>query len=733
MQSIHTGGRLGLATVMAWLGWTAVAGAFPSWMGVYGTLARHGGGNPGTFTILMNQDYVGLQAEVGIRVNGGTWQTYPMVYAGQVEGNSKWTFSPGSVFPAGASVVYYFHGFDRWGGHIWDSADGRNYQFTADGAGGLSFGAPVDLGAFANPAESLRDVSISSNRIVAVSGERLNRGTVGLNTTTWSGWSSTPAGIRTVVASGARVVMVGSSGPQLLVYLSTNGGVSFGPAVALPVDGNSVVSVDAGARGSEFLVVCTTTPNGDYPFDARLLWSLRSTDGGQTWGRARAVDSDVMGWMDDLEVEANAEAWFVKYRYVQQAYSTAIRAARSTDGQNWQVASLFGDKAGSMSSLAVTPAGAFVAMDPYYNNATRFARFLNGAGTWEQLPIPHPEGYGSGRSVELAAGPQGTLYFFRNGSYPSLTWSVSKSIDQGWSWQPAGTMDPPSTSGYVSLSRVLSQGGVLHLAWAANTTTLWQVSRQAVGGPVHWVGNTRHSPTNGAITASNELVVAVESWPAGNGVAASIVYSTNGTNWYTLPMEQAGRAGNNDRWTVNLGMFSAGTTVRYAVQVTDGNGLARWDNNGGQDYRASVNRQQIAAHAPVFASLNPYLGDPERVRVNGRTKDSNNGFGPLSPVEPIVVTARPAESGNGNTVQFAVDLTSFLVYTTTPGDWSRAQIVYGTFSPGAFSNKPIFDTTTFNLGPFQPNTPVEFWLGAQNSLGFGYAQQAGRNFSFYVR
>lgn len=732
-MKIHKSMGFRAATVVAlWLVWVGSATAIPSWMGVYGSIFRLSGDNPGTFTILMNQDYFGLQAEVGIQVNGGAWTTYPMTYAGRVDGNSKWTFSPSSAFPAGATVVYYFHGYDKWGGHIWDSDGGRNYRFTVESSSGLSFGAAVNIGNFVEPSESLRDASISGQRILALSGQRLNRGTVGVNTTTWSGWNTVPANMQSVAISGSRVVLAGNSGAHVLVHVSTNGGVSFGPATALPVNGSSVFSLDVGARGSEFVIVCAAPPSGDYVFNAHTLWSLRSTDGGQTWSPARPVDSADMGWMDDIDVEANGDAWYVKYRYVQQAYSTIIRAARSTDGQNWQVSSLFGDKAGSMSSLLVTPAGAFVAMDPYYHHATRLARFITSAGLWEQLSLAHPEGYSSGRSVELAAGPQGTLYFFRNSGSTIPAWSISKSIDQGWSWQANGSVTPPPSTNYVALSRVLSAGGNVHLAWSAYPATLWQVSRQAAGGPVYWCGNTRHSPSGSALTHTNELVVSVESWPASNAVSALITYTT-GSTFFTLPMEPAGRVGNNDRWTVNLGMFAPGTTIRYAVEVTGGDGVVRRDNHGGNDYQATVNRQINEQHIPVFAALDPYRGDVERVRVNGRTRDSNNGFGPVSPVEPIIVTTRPAESSNGSTVQFGVALSTFLVYTTRPGDWSQAQLVYGTFVPGAFSNKPIFDFTTFNLGPFAPNTPVEFWLGAANSLGVGYAQQAGRNFSFYVR
>lgn len=124
--------KSGLALmVTAFLSQSALA--TPSWMGVYGDLQRHAGQNPGTFTVLMNQDYFGLNAEVGLQVDGGDWFTLPMYYVGNMNGNSVYQLSPDFAFAPGSTVVFYFHGFDDWGGNIWDSNGGSNYAFVADG------------------------------------------------------------------------------------------------------------------------------------------------------------------------------------------------------------------------------------------------------------------------------------------------------------------------------------------------------------------------------------------------------------------------------------------------------------------------------------------------------------------------------------------------------------------------------------------------------------------------
>jgi 1,4-alpha-glucan branching enzyme len=109
----------------------SAASAFPSWIGVYSPHTMHDGSNPGEFKILMNQDYWGLHAEIGIRVNGGSWNTYSMAYSGNTGGNSIWTHTPSAAYAPGATIEYYFHGYDNWGGHIYANNGGSNYTHTA--------------------------------------------------------------------------------------------------------------------------------------------------------------------------------------------------------------------------------------------------------------------------------------------------------------------------------------------------------------------------------------------------------------------------------------------------------------------------------------------------------------------------------------------------------------------------------------------------------------------------
>ena len=141
--------RTKTVVMTAALGLLLIAGAAhaePTWMGVFGPYERHGGGNPGTYTISMNDDYFGLHAEVGIQVDGGEWNDHDMIYDGIVGDNSMWVFTPETPYPQGATLACYFHGYDDWDFHIWDSNNGANYVFTLPaGSTTIEWAAPRAL------------------------------------------------------------------------------------------------------------------------------------------------------------------------------------------------------------------------------------------------------------------------------------------------------------------------------------------------------------------------------------------------------------------------------------------------------------------------------------------------------------------------------------------------------------------------------------------------------------
>ncbi len=165
MNGLGCSVRAPVAAVVAF-SLVGAAQAAPTWMGVYGSYQRHDGANPGTYTILMNQDYWGLHAEVGVRVNGGAWTISQMAYAGNNNGDSVWTYTPSSSIPPGSTVEYYFHGYDNWGANIWDNNAGSNYSYTA----ALVPSSKAGMGAFVDSGDTTFRVWAPNATSVAVAG-----------------------------------------------------------------------------------------------------------------------------------------------------------------------------------------------------------------------------------------------------------------------------------------------------------------------------------------------------------------------------------------------------------------------------------------------------------------------------------------------------------------------------------------------------------------------------------
>lgn len=151
---------------------------------------------------------------------------------------------------------------------------------------------------------------------------------------------------------------------------------------------------------------------------------------------------------------------------------------------------------------------------------------------------------------------------------------------------------------------------------------------------VQWAGNTRHWPTNGAITSTSDLWVDIESWPQNTAIGGDVVYSSNGgVTWQGKPLTFNTTVGNNDWWHANLGQFPAGTTIEFAVKVEDGFGTEIWDNNGGTNYEAVVNGSgggatiQWVGNTKHAAVLPPMVADilhiPNGVQLN--LEDIKNG------------------------------------------------------------------------------------------------------------
>ena len=707
-----------ICTIIALVASATSAMAFPSWIGVYGSTVRHDDAyNPGAFTILMNQDYYGLKAEVGVQVNGGTWQTYAMSYAGRVDNNSKWTFTPSAAFPAGATVQYYFHGFDG-SGHIYDSRNGANYSFQVPAVGALSFRAPRTIlngggnedAAVRGTSAYVSHVTSSSFNVAVCSLVSTADARVIVLTTNMVNDGSIAAGDYTVVAAAA----IGSG---VQVFRSTDGGATFRPeqVVNVTTDGSAVVEVEIKALGANhFAMVCRSG------FIGSSIWFLRSFDGGMRWGAPALVDSTF--YAGDVHVGGTASGYVMAYVAMPGQRAADLRAAVSADGATWSrtnlVTVLGGGGPGAVSLVASSRT--LIMLDNPYGQ--QFWDYSNGA--WRAVGSVSQNASGSsvaelfdGRLALVSASSSGaSLRVSGNGA---ASWSAPSQI---------------SASSEIRVVDLLPVPGGLDIVWH-RTSADWSHStwlQNSARPALQWVGHTDPWPLNGDLDAGDDLWINTETWPKGSAAGAFVAYSIDGTNWLGASMSLAGENGNNDWWHVNLGKFMNGVTIRYAVAAVDEFGAQRWDTNGGQNYSTRVNTNPNMT-APWFGKMDPYRGDSEKIHVNGRTKDASLRFGSFGPGEQVTVSARPVENGNDNLVQFSVEMTSLLVYTTNPNDWSQAVGVPGVFRTGGISNKPIFDSFSYDLGTFAPGTTVWFWIGANNSKGSGYAQSYGELYSFTVQ
>lgn len=720
-----------LAAVLAvmWMG-TGAAWAFPGWMGVYAPHLRHDGGNPGTFSILMNQDYFGLHAEVGIQVNGGAWTVYPMTYAGHFNANdSKWTYTPPMPFPAGATVKYYFHGYDDWGGHLYDSQNAQNYTITIPGGGGaLAWSTPADLPLGAGATSP--DIAAYNGVLYAAWGTRSNEYDSPLRL-----WLSKKVGNAWQAPTFVAQVSSAWAAPRLAVSAS-------GVHLAF----------------------------NDYAH----LYYIRSENDGQTWTSPIVVSNALY---PELRADADyaylvynqysppdvSRIYFTKLYKNDAAFSAPVLVFTNTGYKTTVYARDF-DPAGSRIHLLT------YAQSWYGGYAQFFAHeSQDGGQTWSGGPQPgasahlalHADGRVSYAAVD--GGPSGSGVYFQskplNGSWISYlnAWPgdgtcdalrrlnsalvlVSQrsglryartSADNGNSWSAPAVMD---TRNGWSVKDVTDAGSMHLLLIDQNATgqTYYTVSTSGSGGvPVQWIGNTYHWPGNGEIDPWDTLWVNTETYPKGAATNVQIVYTINGTNWTLRNLAYAGGTAANDQWHLDLGLFAAGTTVRYAVVANDAAGLQKWDNNGGQDFSARISSSS-AVPAPVFWGLDPYRFDNEKVRANGTAADAGKRFGQFAAGQAVTIVARPVENGNGNNVQTACSIVSKLHYTTVSGNWDNAVTVTGVFHAAGFSNKPIFDYFSYAVGALPAGSQVYFWLEAVNAGGAAYAQAAGQDFHFSV-
>lgn len=580
---------VGLA--MAVLG-TTRALAFPTWIGVYGTFERHTAGNPGTYTLLMNQDYWGLNAEIGVQVNhvalggfSGTWQVYPMTYVGKKDGNSVWQFTPAQPYPTGATVNFYFHGWDRWGGHVWDSAGGKNYSFTA--ANGVAFKG--DWGSELNIPHDAGAYSFS----VAAAGGMLYA--VWQEGGTWAVGGYVPAVVKFSRKTAGRsweMPRTVAQGSWPAVAASAAGVFVLYTAQEWPQTAGLVRSTDQGGTWSAPTLEAFQTRYARLQADSQYVYAAydeyAAPDSSKIYFRRKAVAASAWEapqpvfakssykatvFVKDFDVRGNHVALSTYLLGWYGGFSTTYYHESANGGSSWtekshglENAQTALDAAGNACVLGTSNAG----------NGLYLARKTAG-GAWSL-----PASFQAGETVAFGLQAIGGALVALSANYDQVP-NCRTSADGGYTWsgaKPAGVLGGASVLD-------LSDGSDMHVFYAAGATL--STGAHGQGDPLAWAGNVYPWPPQGGLTAGDTLWINAETWPAGTASELYIVYSANGGAWQSAEMAIAGLAGNNDSWHVALGPLPAGTRVQYAIQVIDNRGKVTWLNNGGKDYAVSVN------------------------------------------------------------------------------------------------------------------------------------------------
>ncbi len=131
-----------------------------------------------------------------------------------------------------------------------------------------------------------------------------------------------------------------------------------------------------------------------------------------------------------------------------------------------------------------------------------------------------------------------------------------------------------------------------------------------------WIRSTYNYPPGGDVTADTPIFVNTETGPSGAVTRVTLGYSTdNGANWsFTNMSANAEWSSIGGQWfSLALGLFPAGTTLKYCIEATDGV-TTNWDNNRNLNYTVTVSNGSggaeslwvgNTAHSPPNGSIGP--------------------------------------------------------------------------------------------------------------------------------
>ena len=230
--------------------------------------------------------------------------------------------------------------------------------------------------------------------------------------------------------------------------------------------------------------------------------------------------------------------------------------------------------------------------------------------------------------------------------------------------------------------------------WTFDATKFGQ---SAIG----FVGNTSTYPAEGSITASSDLYVDFETWPQNAATGGNIWYTADGgATWLKKAIGKNGTKGNNDKWNCNLGRFTPGTTVRFAVEAVDVNGVSKWDNNGSKDYTRAVQYGTVKV---------TYLGGTYHWPANGSITSTDNLW--------VNIESYPQGAGvNGE-----------VIYSTDSGKTWRSAVLS---LSGTIGQNDLWHA---NLGTFPSGSTVKYAVKLVDTTGGeNWDNLGGANFTATV-
>ena len=234
-------------------------------------------------------------------------------------------------------------------------------------------------------------------------------------------------------------------------------------------------------------------------------------------------------------------------------------------------------------------------------------------------------------NVSIGAMPAGGAF---SGTNVSVTLSVHgvNVISSTYTVQ-GGTATSFANGDVITLGADMTNGQTRTLTldggtyYGVSTQKVYTFTKTEAGQPISWTGNVSNDPAAGSLDAGEALTITFETAPIGAAASVGIVYNSDGgSTWPSAELSKGSPNSSNDVWSVNLGSFTAGATIRYALVAYDSSGNSTWNNNNAANYSITVNGGGSTNGNGKFT---PYSTNPTKglYRSAGITIDGANTGG----------------------------------------------------------------------------------------------------------